>query len=95
VKILIDAEYFSEGSFLRGDRRAGAESIRVNVFVEGDYSSEFVGNLVKQAESGCFAINSLRNPSPVTVAATLNGSPIGVSEPFDSRGRMKPEDAWW
>jgi organic hydroperoxide reductase OsmC/OhrA len=81
VKIVIDAEYFSEGSFLRGDRRAGAESIRVNVLVEGDHSPEFVENLVKQAESGCFAINSLRNPSPVTVTASLNGSPVGPSEP--------------
>ena len=76
MKIVIDAEYFSEGSLLRGDRKAGAESIRVNVLVEGDHTPEFVENLVRQAESGCFAINSVRNPTPVTVGATLNGSPI-------------------
>jgi organic hydroperoxide reductase OsmC/OhrA len=80
VKISIDAEFFSEGSLLRGDRRAGAESISVNVIVEGDHSPEFVERLVKEAEAGCFTINALRNPSPVTVSATLNGTPLPGSE---------------
>lgn len=74
VKITIDGEYFSEGSILRGDRKAGAESILINISVEGDYSSELISQMVAEAEAGCFTLNALRNPSPVTVSATLNGS---------------------
>ena len=76
MRITIDGEYFSEGSLLRGDRKAGAELIRVNVAVEGDHSPELVQSLVREAEAGCFTINALRNPSPVTVTAMLNGSPV-------------------
>jgi hypothetical protein len=81
VKISVDAEYFSEGSLLRGDRKAGAESIQVNVLVEGDHPPEFIERLVREAEAGCFAINALRNPSPVTVVATLNGTPVSGTGP--------------
>lgn len=73
---MIDAEYFSEGSLLRGDRKAGAESIQINVIVDGDHPPDLVARLVKEAEAGCFTLNALRNPSPVGLTATLNGSDV-------------------
>ncbi len=78
VKITIDGEYFSEGSVLRGDRKAGAESIHVEVSVEGDYPPDLISQMVAEAEAGCFTLNALRNPSPVTVSATLNGAPVEI-----------------
>jgi uncharacterized OsmC-like protein len=76
VKITIDGEYFSEGSLLRGDRKAGAESIQIEVSVDGDYPADLISRMVAEAEAGCFTLNALRNPSPVTVNAKLNGSPV-------------------
>jgi hypothetical protein len=76
VKITVDGEYFSEGSLLRGDRKAGAESIQVNVAVEGEHPPDLIARMVREAEAGCFTINTLRNPSPVEVTASLNGSPV-------------------
>jgi len=79
VKITVDGEYFSEGSILRGDRKAGAESVQVNVAVEGEHPPDLIARIVREAEAGCFTINALRNPSPVTVSATLNGSSVQES----------------
>lgn len=55
------------------------ESIQINVAVEGDYAPDLIARIVREAEAGCFTINALRNPSPVTVSATLNDSSIQES----------------
>jgi hypothetical protein len=81
VKITIDGEYFSEGSILRGDRRGGAEGIGVHVDVESDLPPETVAGLVRETEAGCFTLGAIRNPTPVTIAAALNGIPVELSKP--------------
>jgi hypothetical protein len=48
VKIAVDGEYFSEGSLLRGDRRAGVESLVVEMSAESDQPREFVARIVKE-----------------------------------------------
>lgn len=74
VKITIDAEYFSEGSLLRGDRRAGVEALIVNVSIESEEPTEVIARIVQEAESRCFTLGAIRHAHPVTVVANLNGS---------------------
>jgi hypothetical protein len=74
VKITIDAEYFSEGSLLRGDRRAGVEALIVHVSIESEAPQGVVTRIVQEAESGCFTLGAIRHAHPVTVHANLNGS---------------------
>lgn len=81
VKITIDGEYFSEGSILRGDHRGGAESIGVRVDVESDQPADVIANIVREAEAGCFTLGAIRNPTPVTIAATLNGASVDLPGP--------------
>jgi len=46
--------------------------------VEGNYPPDLISQMVAEAEVGCFTLNALRNPSPVTVSATLNGAPVEI-----------------
>jgi hypothetical protein len=80
VKIKIDAEYFSEGSLLRGDRRAGVDTLTVNVSVDSDAPAEVVARVVKEAEAGCFTLGAIRHIHPVTVVGNLNGSTLELGD---------------
>jgi hypothetical protein len=49
VKIMVDGEYSSEDSLLRGDRRAGVEWLVVKVSGQSDQPPEFVARILKEA----------------------------------------------
>jgi len=78
VKIMIDPEYFSEGSLLRGDRRAGVDTLTVNVSVDSD--EPVVARIVKEAEAGCFTLGAIRRAHPVTIVLNLNGSELELGD---------------
>ena len=80
VKITIDAEYFSEGSLLRGDRRAGVDALVVNVSIESEERQEVIARIVKEAESGCFTLGAIRHAHRVTIVANLNGSQFELED---------------
>lgn len=76
VTIDIDAEYFAEGSLLRGDRKAGVDSLTVHVSVKSDHPAEAVARVLKEAEAGCFTLGAIRHAHPVRLARNLNGSAL-------------------
>lgn len=76
VTITIDAEYFTEGSFLRGDRKSGVDALRVNVDVESDATPEVVASALHEAEIDCFTLGAIRHAHPITVAGNLNGAEL-------------------
>ncbi len=65
-----------EGSVLQGSARASCLGIETRLELESDAPAERIAALVRQAENGCFALQALLVPVPVTGSATLNGSPL-------------------
>jgi organic hydroperoxide reductase OsmC/OhrA len=49
----------------------------VKLDIDSPAGAERVGALVRHAERACHAAQSLRHPVDVTLAATLNGTPLG------------------
>ncbi|HVB34544.1 MAG TPA: hypothetical protein VNJ52_09265 [Patescibacteria group bacterium] len=79
VTITIDAEYFTEGSLLRGDRKSGVDSLHVNVAVESDEPPEVVASALKEAEVDCFTLGAIRHAHPITVVGNLNGAELKLA----------------
>jgi len=81
ARIRIDANYYGEGSVLRGDRSSGGDSISVEASLDSAASTEQIAVLLKEAEASCFTIGALRNPVPVAVTAVVNGQPFDPARP--------------
>lgn len=80
VTIDIDAEYFAEGSLLRGERKAGVDSLTVHVSVRSDHPAEAVARVIREAEAGCFTLGAIRQAHPVHLAGNLNGSALQMED---------------
>ena len=73
VRITITARYSRQGSVIAGDARTLCDSIKTELALDSDEPSERLAQLIKMAEATCFTLTALRNPSPVTLEATVNG----------------------
>lgn len=70
-----------EGSVLQGSARASCLGIETRLELESDAPAERIAALVRQAENGCFAMQALLAPVPVTRSVTLNGSSLPAADP--------------
>jgi hypothetical protein len=83
VRITIRARYAREGSIIAGNARTLCDSITTELALDSDEPPERVAQLIKMAEATCFTLTALRNPSPVTLEAIVNGQAFDV-EMIDS-----------
>jgi hypothetical protein len=72
-----------EGSVLQGTVKAGCLGIETRLELESDEPPERVATMVRNAENGCFTMQALLKPVPVTSAVTLNGSSLPIERPSD------------
>jgi hypothetical protein len=79
ARISISGHFITEGSVLAGTIQATVPEIRVRLEVESPAPAEQVAAVLRAAENGCYAIQSLRNPTPVLTEVTLNGSPFDIA----------------
>jgi hypothetical protein len=78
VRITITARYSREGSVIAGTACTRCEAIKTELSLDSDEAPERVAQLIKMAEATCFTLTALRNPSPVALAATVNGQPFDL-----------------
>ena len=65
-----------QGSVLQGTVKTTCLGIETRLKLESNEPPERVAALVRNAENGCFTMQALMNPSPVTSTVTLNGAPL-------------------
>ena len=76
MRMRVIARYKVEGSVLRDTidaRMLGAETI---LEIDSPAPAEQVARVVRNAERGCFVMQALVNPVPVTGRTMLNGAPL-------------------
>lgn len=78
VKIMVDAEYFCEGSLSLGNRKGGVDTLVVHVAIDSEEPRDVLTRVVKEAEAGCFTLGAIRHAYPITIAANLNGSQLDL-----------------
>jgi len=74
AKVFVTARFKSEGSVLRETVQAIGLGFETRCQLESTEPAEKVAAVVRNAENGCFVLQSILNPVPVERKFTLNGA---------------------
>jgi uncharacterized OsmC-like protein len=73
VRVRVTSDFSTEGSTLRGDRKAFVNGFAMEVSMDTDAAPELVSELVRRAEDECYASAALRTPIDVEITTRVNG----------------------
>ena len=74
----VRGRYYGSGSIKAETVDTGCEGIETELVIESDEDPDAIAKLVRVSEDGCFVIQSLRSPTPVSMSVQLNGTEINV-----------------
>ncbi len=74
AKVFVKARFKSEGSVLRETVQAVGLGFETRCELESTEPAERIAAVVRNAENGCFILQSILNPVPVERRFTLNGA---------------------
>jgi len=74
ARVFVKARFKAEGSVLAETVKAQGLGFETKVELESDEAPERVAAVVRNAENGCYVLQSLLNPVPVERQFLLNGS---------------------
>ena len=76
MKIYVTARFHADGSVLRETIRSGGIGVDMRSEITSSDPAERVAALIRNAEQGCYIMQTIINPTPVTRQFTLNGAPF-------------------
>jgi organic hydroperoxide reductase OsmC/OhrA len=76
MRMKVTSRYRVDGSVLNDTIDASMVGAEVAVEIDSHESPERVTRVVRNAERGCFVMQALLRPVPVTTRVTLNGAPL-------------------
>ncbi len=79
AKVHVTAKFTREGSVLAQTIRAGSAGIETRLEVESPDGPAKVAGVVRNAENGCYVMQSLANPTPVETSVALNGAELDLA----------------
>ncbi len=74
ARVFVKARFKSEGSVLKETVKAQGLGFQTQLELQSDEPPERVAAVVRNAENGCYVLQSLLNPVPVERKFALNGS---------------------
>ena len=74
ARVFVKAKFKSEGSVLRETVKAQGLGFETRLEIDSEEPAERVAALVRNAENGCFVLQSILNPVPVERKFMLNGA---------------------
>jgi hypothetical protein len=74
ARVYVTARFKVEGSVLAQTVRASLDDVQTCLEVESKEAPERVAGVVRNAENGCFVMQALLNPVPVSSTVQLNGA---------------------
>lgn len=83
AKVLVTARFKNEGSVLRETVQAEGLGVETRCEITSGDAPEKIAKVVRNAEAGCYVIQTIRKPTEVKSVYTLNG------EIFDPTGFKK------
>jgi organic hydroperoxide reductase OsmC/OhrA len=78
ARVAVTARFKVEGSVLAQTVRASLDDVQTRLDVESRDAPERVAGVVRNAENGCFVMQALLNPVPVSSTVSLNGSGLDL-----------------
>lgn len=76
AKVTVGGQYITEGSVLAGTIQASVPRIWSKLEVESPADPVQIAKVLRAAENGCYAMQALRNPTPVELTTLVNGEPF-------------------
>jgi hypothetical protein len=76
AKVFVTARFKNEGSVLRETVQAEGLGIETRCEISSGEPAEKIAKVVRNAEAGCYVIQTIRNPTPVKSEYALNGAPF-------------------
>jgi organic hydroperoxide reductase OsmC/OhrA len=76
AKIFVTAKFKNEGSVLRETVQAEGLGVETRCEIFSNEPAEKVAKVVRNAEAGCYVIQTIRKPTEVKSEYTLNGAPF-------------------
>ena len=86
ARIFIKAKFKSEGSVLAETVKAQGLGFDTRLEIDSQEPAEHVAAVVRNAENGCYVLQSVLNPVPVERTYSLNGAQFDP-EKFSTRDR--------
>ena len=80
ARVEIKCHFGRKGSVLAGTVEARNEGVEVLVKVDSPDPPARVAALVRNAEDGCYVIQTIRHPTPTTTALEVNGKAVAIPE---------------
>ena len=74
ARVFVKAKFKSEGSVLAETVKAQGLGFETRMEIQSDDPAERVAAVVRNAENGCYVLQSLFNPVPVERKFVLNGA---------------------
>jgi hypothetical protein len=74
ARVFVTAKFKSEGSVLAETVKAMGVGFETRLEIESEEPPERVAAVVRNAENGCYVLQSILHPVPVERKFTLNGS---------------------
>jgi hypothetical protein len=76
AKIFVTARFKNEGSVLRETVQAEGLGVETRCEITSGELADKVAKVVRNAEAGCYVIQTIRNPTVVKSEYRLNGTPF-------------------
>jgi hypothetical protein len=86
AKVFVTARFKSEGSVLRETVQAVGLGFQTRCDLQSSEPAERVAAVVRNAENGCYVMQTILRPTPVERQFTLNGTVFDPEE-FPSKER--------
>lgn len=80
AKVSVKARFKSEGSVLRETVQAVGLGFESRCEIESEEPADKVAAVVRNAENGCYVMQTILQPTPVERQFTLNGAPFNPDE---------------
>ena len=78
ARVYVTARFKVEGSVLAQTVRASLDGVQTRLEVESKEAPDRVAGVVRNAENGCFVMQALLNPVPVSSTVRLNGAGLNL-----------------
>jgi uncharacterized OsmC-like protein len=104
MKIYVTTRFRAEGSVLRETIKSGGVGVDLRSEISSSAPAERVAALMRNAEAGCYIMQTILNPTPVTREFKLNGAAFDPDSykkqyptgrlPNGQAGRGRPGHIW-
>ena len=79
AKVFVTARFKNEGSVLRETVQAEGLGVEARCEIVSDEAPEKIAKVVRNAEAGCYVIQTIRRPTKVKSVYMLNGASLDPS----------------